>query len=267
MDLKQYRAKIANQAIELNRQAGVRERLTNSGEYQTPRTIAKPIKTAEVHRQLNELKDHYMHTVQKLNKLYPDGILTHVDTNQTADDDHSGGNLMNKGKQRGGGVYPMSDMTKYGPRKGGGSLPQKKYESSCDESSDESSDEEEPAIQGGKFRNMKSMKKMGQDFGTSLKKAGIKEATNAIAKEGVNFAKKNIGNLISGAEEVPPEALPIAEEAAPLLLAAGMKKPRRTRVVSDKEKRRHELVRKLMKKHGCSLAEASSFIKEKNLEY
>ena len=114
---------------------------------------------------------------------------------------------------------------------------------------------------------MKSMKKFGQDFGTSLKKAGIKEATNAIAKEGVNFAKKNIGNLVSGAEEVLPEALPVAEEAAPLLLAAGMQKPKRTRKVSDKEKRRHELVRKLMNKHGCSLAEASTHIKENNIQY
>jgi hypothetical protein len=197
-------------------------------------------------------------------------------TNQTCDDDHSGGNLMNKGKQRGcGNVNPMSEMTKFGPRKKGGSLPQKKDESSCDESSsedsssdsDSSSDEEEPAVQGGKIHFMKSMKKFGKDFGTSLKKAGIKEATNAIAKEGVNFAKKNISSLINGAEEVLPEALPIAEETSPLLLAAGEKKPRRTRKVSDKEKRRHELVRKLMKKHGCSLSEASSHIKENNLEY
>lgn len=88
MDLKQYRAKIANQAIEQNRQAGVRERLMNTGEYKTPRTIQKPISAAEVHRQLNELKQHYMHTVQHLDKIYPDGVLTHVDTNEKGADTH-----------------------------------------------------------------------------------------------------------------------------------------------------------------------------------
>jgi hypothetical protein len=259
MDLKQYRAKIANQAFELNRQAGVRDRLMNSGEYQTPHTVVKPITTAEVHRQLNELKHHYIHTVQQLNKLYPNGISTHVDTNQTCDDDHSGGNFNGKSVVR-KTMKKIKAVSRMAMNKDSS-------DESSDESSDSSSDEEEPAIQGGKFHFMKSMKKFGNDFGTSLKNAGIKEATNAIAKEGVSFAKKNIGSLVSGAEQVLPEALPIAEEAAPLLLAAGMKKPRRTRIVSDKEKCRHELVRKLMNKHGCSLSEASSYIKEKNLEY
>lgn len=73
--------------------------------------------------------------------------------------------------------------------------------------------------------------------------------------------------MISGAEAALPEALPIAEEAAPLLLAAGMKKQKRTRVVSQKEANRHALIRKLMQKHGCTLAEASSHIKENNLAY
>ncbi len=85
-----------------------------------------------------------------------------------------------------------------------------------------------------------------------------------LVQEGVKFAKNNIGTLVSGAET----ALPVAEEVAPLaLLAAGMKKPRRTRQVSQKEANRHALIRKLMQQHGCSLAEASKYIKEKNLAY
>lgn len=256
MDLKQYRANIAHQAIEQNKQAGVRERLMNTGEYKTPRTIQKPINATEVHRQLNELKQHYMHTVQQLNKIYPDGILTHVDTNETSEE--SGGSFHGKPV-----VRKLMKKMKATSRM---AIKQESSGESSDESS--SDDETEPAIQGGKIHFVKSMKKFGKDFGTSLKQAGIKEATNAIAKEGVDFAKKNIGSLISGAEAVLPEALPIAEEAAPLMLmAAGMKKPKRTRKVSDKEKRRHELVRKLMNKHNCSLAEASSFIKENNIQY
>jgi hypothetical protein len=46
-----------------------------------------------------------------------------------------------------------------------------------------------------------------------------------------------------------------------------MRKPKRTRTVSEKEKRRHALVRKLMQQHGCSLAEASRHIKENNIQY
>lgn len=246
MDLKQYRAKIAEQAIKLNRQAGVRELAMNAGEYQTPRTATKPVNVAEVHRQLNELKKHYMDTVQQLNKIYPSGVLTHVDTTQKTD--QVGGNFMGKS------VRKMMKKAK----------PQMREESS-DESSEE---EDEPAVQGGKMHFVKSMKKLGKDFGQSMKKVGIQEVTKTLAQEGVKYAKNNIGSMISGAESVLPEALPIAEESAPLLLmAAGMNKPKRTRKVSEKERRRHDLVRKLMSKHGCSLAEASSHIKENNIQY
>ena len=138
---------------------------------------------------------------------------------------------------------------------------------------EESEDEKE--YDGGKFcfvKSMKhlghSMKKTGQEFGTALKKAGINEASRAIAQEGVKFAKDNIGKMISGAEAIAPEALPVAEEAAPLMLmAAGKKKPKRTRTVSEKEKRRHALVWQLMQQHGCTLGEASRHIKEEGLSY
>lgn len=117
-------------------------------------------------------------------------------------------------------------------------------------------------VNGGKMHFVKSMKNFGKDFGHAMKKAGINEATKVIAQEGVKFAKNNIGKLVNGAEEVLPEALPVAEEVGPMaLMAAGMKKPKRSRKVSDKERRRHELVRHLMQKHGCSLAE------ENNIEY
>lgn len=70
--------------------------------------------------------------------------------------------------------------------------------------------------------------------------------------------------MLSSAEAAAPE---LAEEAPLMMMAAGMKKPKRTRQVSEKEKNRHALIRQLMNKHGCTLAEASKHIKEINLSY
>ena len=123
-------------------------------------------------------------------------------------------------------------------------------------------------VHGGKFHFAKGLKKFGHDLGDGLKKARFSAVSKEVADQGIKFAKKNIGKLMTGAKEVLAEALPVAEEAAPLMLmAAGMKKPKRTRRVSEKEANRHALVRKLMKQHGCTLGEASKHIKEKNLSY
>jgi hypothetical protein len=125
-------------------------------------------------------------------------------------------------------------------------------------------------VNGGKFNFVKSIKHLGHDLGDGLKKAGISAVSKEVANEGVKYAKKNIGKLMSSAQQVLPEALPVAEEVAetaPLLLAAGEKRPKRTRKISQKEANRHALIRKLMKQHNCTLAEASKHIKEVNLQY
>jgi len=120
-------------------------------------------------------------------------------------------------------------------------------------------------VTGGKFHFAKSMKKFGSELGTGIKKAGIAEVSKEVAKQGMQFAKDNVGKLLSGAEAAAPE---LAEEAPLLMMAAGMeKKPKRTRQVSAKEKNRHALIRKLMNEHGCTLAEASKHIKANNLNY
>jgi hypothetical protein len=121
---------------------------------------------------------------------------------------------------------------------------------------------------GGKFHFGRSLSKVGKKFGHELKKAGINAASQEITDAGVQFAKNNMNKFVSGSEAMLPEALPIAEEAAPMMLmAAGMKKPKRTRQISEKEKNRHALIRKLMQKHGCGLAQASAHIKKNNLSY
>jgi len=117
-------------------------------------------------------------------------------------------------------------------------------------------------VQGGKFKLGKSLKHFGREVGDSFKKSGIQAVTKEVTNAGVKYAKDNLGKMMS-------EAIPMAEEEAPMMLmAAGIeKKPKRTRKVSQKEANRHALIRKIMQKHGCSLAEASKYIKEKKLEY
>lgn len=175
------------------------------------------------------------------------------------------------GHDNGGGMYESDDDDDDDPTDFGGSFVGKNVVRRTMKNCRIQEDEEH----GGKVHMSKSMrhlgnaiKKTGSEFGTAVKKAGINEVSKTIAQEGVKFIKNNASKALSGAEAVMPEVLPVAEEAAPLMLmAAGMKKEKRTRQVSQKEASRHALIRKLMQKHGCTLAEASRHIKEKNLSY
>lgn len=146
--------------------------------------------------------------------------------------------------------------------------PSKQYyaepSSDTDEDEDEDSDME---VTGGKFNFIKSMKHLGRDIAHSVRKAGIQKIGKEIADVGVNQLKKIGTNLLSTAETVAPEVAEEGAEVAPLAVAAGMKKPRKKRVASQKEKNRHELIRQLMKEYGCTLPEASRYIKENNLRY
>jgi hypothetical protein len=109
-------------------------------------------------------------------------------------------------------------------------------------------------ISGGKFNFLKSFKKVGD---------GVKTVAT-IAKAGKDIY--NVGKSIASSMKT---VAPIAEEEMPMALemAGSMKKPRKKREVSTKEKNRHALIRKLMKEHGLTLAEASKHIKENNLSY
>lgn len=144
-------------------------------------------------------------------------------------------------------------------------------------SDDEASVESMPVV-GGKMPGIKSLKKLGSDIVSGSKSAandlasGTKKVVIATAAKelGTNIysgLKSGAQSLMSEAPIAAEEALPVAEEAAPLLLAAGVKKPRKKRVVSEKEQRRHALIRKLMQKHKCTLAEASNHIKKNNINY
>lgn len=201
-------------------------------------------------QELKKLQNQQHHMIEKMHSHEPKQIMMegHVSSGRINDgygsdeDESVGGSMMLK--------IPM----KKGIRKA-----MKKAHVIEEE---EKSDPEE--FEGGKFHFVKSMKHFGKELGTGLKKAGISEVSKEVAKAGVKFVKDNAGKLLTTVEE----AAPILEEEAPLaLMAAGMSKPKRSRQVSEKEKNRHALIRKLIKEHDCTLAEASKYIKENNIKY
>lgn len=137
--------------------------------------------------------------------------------------------------------------------------------------------------EGGKFNLGKSFKKMGKSISKDVN-TGAKIMKDTAIKTGASLAGKEAGEyLYSGLKEAgksvmnyAPEiaedaGVAVAENPELLLLAAGIakkeKKVKKTHKVSDKEKKRHALVSKLMKQHGISLPEASKLIKSKNINY
>lgn len=89
-------------------------------------------------------------------------------------------------------------------------------------------------------------------------------------KEGRKFLAKQLEKF------AVQDALPMAEEAAPLMLAAGRRKSggrmvggakKKPSLGSDKRSARAALVRKIMNQHGMSLPEASRYIKENGIPY
>ena len=72
--------------------------------------------------------------------------------------------------------------------------------------------------------------------------------------------------LVESNPELLP-LLPVANYTIDKAIGSGIKKPRKKREQSQKEKNRHALVRKLMKDNNFTLPEASSYIKNNNLNY
>ena len=159
-------------------------------------------------------------------------------------------------------VHPHDDL--------GGSIRKKKaYKKHKDDSSDDDSD----GMRGGKFNFIKALshvgkevvhvgKAVGSDAFNDVKKAATIVAKSQLDKQAAKAINYGTKTFMSTATAALPE---VAEEAAPLALAAaGMK---RTRKISAKEANRHALIRKLMQKHHCTMAEASKHIKENNIPY
>jgi hypothetical protein len=88
----------------------------------------------------------------------------------------------------------------------------------------------------------------------------IKSIGHQVLSEALNSGKSALQNQIVSHYGASPEN--IAEMIPEAAMAAAGKKRRR---VSEKTKKRHDLVRKLMREKGMTLPEASSYIKKHNL--
>lgn len=102
--------------------------------------------------------------------------------------------------------------------------------------------------------SIKSIGKMIKKGAKSIGKVVLKDVIQPVASK---YARDQLTKFIT------KEALPVAEEVAPLVLMAAGRK----RVISDKMRRRADLVRNIMNKQGMSLPQASRHIKENNIEY
>ena len=151
----------------------------------------------------------------------------------------------------------------------------KKLCPSCNASHDSDSDNddsENEIIGGGSKSFVHSMKKLGHSIShNKIVKGAVKgivktgkqvgtAVANEAKKEGTKFVVNGLKDMAMGATGA------VATNPELLLLAAGVKKPKQKRVLSEKQKRRHALIRELMKENHCSLAEASSHIKQHNLQ-
>jgi hypothetical protein len=109
-----------------------------------------------------------------------------------------------------------------------------------------------------------SLKSFGRSVLKGLKHVG-KEIVMPVVKD---FATKQGRRLLE--KGLQKYVLPAAEEAAPFMLAAGRRIPKKSYATSsghDKRESRGLLIRKIMHQHGCSLVEASRYIKEHGLKY
>ena len=131
-------------------------------------------------------------------------------------------------------------------------------------------------LEGGSLKSFgrslsRGFKKLGKDLapvGKALAPVGKFIGKEVVAPVVKDFATKEGRKFLAKQLEkfAVQDVLPAAEEAAPLMLAAGRRKNKPS-LGSDKRSARAALVRQIMRKHGMSLPEASRYIKETGIPY
>jgi hypothetical protein len=135
-------------------------------------------------------------------------------------------------------------------------------------------------MEGGSLKSFgrslsRGFKKLGKDLapvGKALAPVAKFVGKEVVAPVVKDFATKEGRKFLAKQLEkfAVQDVLPVAEEAAPLMLAAGRRRKSGGRMIggkSDKRSARASLVRKIMNQHGMSLPEASRYIKENGLSY
>ena len=104
--------------------------------------------------------------------------------------------------------------------------------------------------------------------GRKLKNTAINHVV-PIAKDMTKTVLKDSAMAIAMSNPELAPLLPVANYTIDKAIGSGMgiKKPRKKREQSQKEKNRHELVKNLMKENNMTLPQASSYIKNNNLNY
>lgn len=138
-------------------------------------------------------------------------------------------------------------------------------------------------------KTTKALKEVSNSLGGDTKKyynMGKKYADSIMKKEGLSGGSKfwndfkkgfnmvmrpaaNISKVVApiAAAAIGPEALliPLAFEGMAQATGGKMNKPKTKRKQSEKQIRRNDMVRKLMRENGMTLPEASKYIKQNNL--
>lgn len=105
----------------------------------------------------------------------------------------------------------------------------------------------------------------GKSFFKSKAFKNVTHGISHVAKDvGHEVMKQGVKKLASSALNALEEAGPMMAEEAPMLMAAGIKQKR---TVSAKMKKRHAIIKKLMKEHGLTMTEANSYITQHNIKY
>jgi len=102
---------------------------------------------------------------------------------------------------------------------------------------------------------VKTVKPIVKQVGREIKSVG-----HQVLSEALNSGKTALQNQIVSRYGASPENIAEMIPEAALVAAAG--KPKKKRKVSEKTKKRHEMIRKLMREKGMTLPEASSYIKK-----
>jgi hypothetical protein len=278
MDLKQYRTKIKNQLLGDLRDQAKKSKLIETGQY---RSKSVPIADhAHLARMYASKTTDYDNLVRKMDQYKGPKISMTGYADAGYDSDTQGytnefvGGKINIGKVFKGVSKKVVSAGKKGLADvatdalvGVHNFAKAQANKGIDDLTKQTMNVINDNLVGGKFNFVKSMKHIGHDVTNGVAKVGT-DVAKGVVKSGVKQLTDVATNAVkSGLATYAPEIATGLEEASPLLLAAGMKKPKRTRKVSQKEMNRHALIRKLMKDHGVTLSEASKHIKAQNLKY
>jgi hypothetical protein len=128
------------------------------------------------------------------------------------------------------------------------------------DSEDEQPDEQVEEYDGGKIHFVKSLKSIGN---SKIVKGIIKDIQKVAVKEGVKALKTGVKDLMTQQPMTSQQQIeiPVAEPVG------GSIKKKTSRQLSDKTKRRHALIRKIMHEKKCTMVEANKYISQNKIEY